>query len=152
MRDFLSTVRRSSIAAVTTLGLLACGDPEIIAPETVAVVTILPTHGASDVEPDIIPLVYFSTPIGDTAGAAAAVKLTCLGAPPCSSPTAATCVTPVATVVFEDARSQVATIRASAPLLDDTCYAIVVGSGIEAADADVGPLPVEIRSSFKTRS
>ncbi len=153
MRALASITSVTRVAAVTwaTLTLGSCGDPAVVVPETLAVVTILPTHGASDVVADVVPLVYFSQSVGDTAAAAAAVDLACLGAPPCSSPTAATCVAPLIAVTFEDARAQVATITPSAPLLDDTCYAIVVGEGIEAQDSDIGPLPVEVRSSFKTR-
>jgi len=144
-------VSRGLVVGATLALVAACGDPEVIVPETLGIVTILPTHGAADVQNDVVSYVYFSHSVADASAAARAINLECLGGAPCTNPVTSTCVAPSVTVAFEDAGNQVASLTSSTALLDDTCYAIVVSAGIEAADSNVGPLPVDIRSAFKTR-
>ena len=137
--------------ALIALSSMACGDPEVILPDVLRVVTILPGHGQVDVREDVEAYVYFSHPVADIDAASRAIDLECLGAPPCTAPVADGCTQPVVSVSFDDGSAKVARIVPSEPLASDTCYVTVVSEGIEAADPDVGALPVEVRASFQTR-
>jgi hypothetical protein len=140
---------RSVLVGLVVLFGSACGDPEIIVPELLAV-DILPSHGAVEISVDVEALAIFSHDVADTATAAQAISLECLGSPPCASPTSpGGCPATSATVTFES-NNKVARVAPNAQLARNTCYAIVIAQGVEAQDANVGPLPADIRSSFYT--
>lgn len=147
-----SRMRMWSVGVAVATCVAACGDPEIIVPDILLVITVLPAHGSADISVDVEALVYFSHAVADTTGAAASLSVECLGDPPCATPTSpGNCpATTAATVVFEP-NGQTAHIVPDAALAGNTCYAVVIAQGIEASDAEVGPLPVDIRSSFYTR-
>ena len=141
-----------SVGAAVATCVVACGDPEIVVPDVLSVVTVLPAHGSADISVDVEALVYFSHTVADSTAAAASLSIDCLGDPPCDVPTSpGSCpATTAATVVFEP-NGQAAHINPDAPLVANTCYAIIIAQGIEASDPEVGPLPVDIRPSFFTR-
>jgi hypothetical protein len=142
---------RRLVSVVLLAGVAACGDPTIVVPEVLSVVTVLPSHGATGVGIDVQPLIYFSSPLKDTTAAARALSLDCLGTPPCASAAGQGCLAdPVvaSTVTFEV--NQVAHIVPDPALQGNVCYAINIAAGIDAADSDIGPLPLDIRSAFET--
>ena len=133
------------------VGAAACGDPTIVVPEVLGIVTVLPSHGATDIATDVQALVYFSSPLKDTTAAARELTMECLGTPPCSSPVTSGCpADPAVSAAVTFELNQVAHIAPDATLWRNTCYGINVGAGIEAADKDVGPLPLEVHSAFET--
>jgi hypothetical protein len=139
----------SVFVGLAALLTTACGDPEIIVPDLLSV-DILPSHGAVDISIDVEATVVFSHAVGDADAAAQSVSLACLGLPPCASPTSpSSCPGTSATVTF-DSGGRVARVAPDAPLARSTCYAVVVAQGVEANDANVGPLPADVRSSFYT--
>jgi hypothetical protein len=141
-------VRR--LASVLLLvGVAACGEPEIVVPEVLSIVTVLPSHGAADVSPDVEALVYFSSPVKNASAATEELAIECLGQAPCETADPADCADVVSTVTFEI--NQVAKIKPNVILATNTCYGITIGAGIEAADKNVGRLPLAIRSDFKTK-
>jgi hypothetical protein len=142
---------RKLVVVTLLVGVAACGDPSIVVPEALSIVTVLPSHGATGIATDVDALVYFSSPLKDTTAAGHMLSIDCLGAPPCNSPTASGCVgttTVASTASFEI--NQVAHVVPDAVLLKNTCYEINIGAGIEAADSNIGPLPVDVRSAFET--
>jgi hypothetical protein len=146
--------RRLLCLLILLTGGTACVDPEIVVPDVMTVVALLPSHGSVDIGVDVQPLIYFSHEAASQAEAEASFSLSCLGAPAlgsCNSPNATTCLqADVDATVDYDTVAQVARLTPTAPLQATTCYVLVVAAGLEASLGNVGPLPVEIRSSFIT--
>ena len=143
-------VRRLA-SVLLLLGVGACGDPTIMVPGVLSVVTVLPSHGATGISPSVEALVYFSSAVKSPTAAAEQLELDCLGVPPCGSANVATCVGNAfvsTTVTFEI--NQVAKLKPDLSLTTNMCYGITVGAGIEAADNNIGPLPIDIHSAFET--
>jgi hypothetical protein len=135
--------------------LAACGEPQIIVPDVMTVVALLPTHGSSGVDLGVEPLVYLSHRAASTSQMEASFTLACLGAAvadSCGEPSAAACSSaqPPVVVSYDDAE-QVARMVPDSALDGDTCYALTVAAGVEALESDVGPLPVDLTSEFRTR-
>lgn len=148
----MSWMRSISYAAVLTLafGSLSCGDFEIIVPDVLSA-TVVPSHGSTEVSPDVEVFVFFSTPVADADAALDDIELECLGAPPCQQPTASACTVefPALSRSF-DGPNQTARLVPNTSLQTNTCFVVRVQEGIEAADPNVGPFPAEVRSSFQT--
>ncbi|MBI5510884.1 MAG: Ig-like domain-containing protein [Deltaproteobacteria bacterium] len=144
---------RMSVAVVTLVLGAGCGQPEVVVPEVLSIVSVLPAHGSIDIGPSVEALVYFSAPVKDAAAAAADVSLDCLGRAPCETAAVQGCPGASATVAVTTTLevNQVVHLKPDAALAADTCYVIAIGAGIEAATSDVGPLPIEVRSSFQVR-
>lgn len=142
-----------------TLGLIsctaACGDPEIIVPDVMTIVALLPTHGSTNVSTDVETKVYFSHAPTGVATVSERITVNCLGSPDssgsCASPNSSSCLTasPPKTVTYDSA-AQLAQLLPTSPLQSNICYVIVVSAGIESSERNVGPLPVDVRSSFRT--
>jgi len=133
------------------VSLAACGEPEVVVPNVLQVVAILPNHGATDIGTAVEGRVYFSHQLKSAVAASTRVALTCLGTPPCNTPVQSGCgsVAEVpADISFEV--DQVAHLAPADPLGVNLCYRLSVTAGIEAADADVGPLGVTVLSDFQT--
>jgi hypothetical protein len=147
---------RLSIALAPVL-IAACGDPEIIVPDVLSIVAILPSHGAIDVGPNTDALVYFSHAVAAPETLGDKITIECLGtaasasATPCATPAFAGCLAAlVATEVDYRPDARLALVTHAAPLQATTCYALQVESGIASTEDEVGELPATIRSSFET--
>ena len=151
-------MRRCVHACLLVTGLTfgsACGDPQIVVPDVMTIVALLPSHGSTLVAPNVQALAYFSHPAASSAEVVGAFSLQCLGAPTngtCAQPddTACSVAEPAATVTY-DATTQVARLVPANPLQDNTCYVLIVSAGVESSEPNVGPLPVDVRSAFQTR-
>ena len=104
---------------------------------------------------DVEPLVYLSHAAGDATEVEGSFSINCLGGvidDTCTEPNSATCnsESPNATVTY-DANNQVARLVPEVSLQSDTCYELVVTAGIAAVGDSIGPLPVDVRSSFRTQ-
>ena len=142
------------------LGLMSCtvgcGDAEIIVPDVMTIVAILPTHGSADVSTDVEALVYFSHAASNAGTVLEHIGLSCLGGPDasdsCASPSGSCSLSaePPATVTYDSA-TQVAKVVPLTQLESNSCFVLVVAAGIESSERNVGPLPVDVRSSFRTR-
>ncbi len=137
--------------AVLLLALFGCGDFEIVVPDVLSA-TVVPSHGSVEVSRDVELFVYFSAPVADRDSALDDIELQCLGSPPCQQPTASACSVdfPVLTRSL-DGPNQTARLVPDTSLQVNTCFVVRVQAGIEAADPNVGAIPVEVRSSFQTR-
>ena len=137
-------------AVIATISLFACGDFEIVVPDVLSA-EVVPAHGSVNVSRDVEIFVFFSTGVADRDSALDDIVLECLGTPPCQQPTRSGCLIelPVLTRSFDGA-SQTARLVPDTSLQADTCFVVRVEEQIEAADANVGPIPAEIRSSFQT--
>ena len=143
-------------AVLAAAWLAGCVTAEITVPDVMTVVAILPSHGAGDIDLDVQPLVYFSHTAFDAGTVERGLTLECVGsADPtvgCAAPDSTGCgTTQVATTVTYDGSTQVARLVPDTPLAGGTCYVLVVAAGIDTTEPEVGPLPVEVRSSFRTR-
>lgn len=141
------------LGLVFVMGVVAgCGDPQIVVPQVLSVVTILPSQGSTDITPTVEGLIYFSHPLASPETLADHVSLNCLGAPPCSQPDATSCATQAAQVTLSyDSTAFVVHVLPQAPLAASTCYQYVVGAGLTSSEKNVAPLPGEVDSSFQTR-
>ncbi|MEE8408456.1 MAG: hypothetical protein V3T05_02510 [Myxococcota bacterium] len=114
--------------------------------------TVLPAHGSADISVDVEAIVYFSHRVADPIDAAGSLSLDCFGDPPCASPTTpGSCPNTTPTTVVFEPNGQAAHIVPDSLLVGNTCYAIVIAQGIEAFEAEVGPVAVDTRASFFTR-
>ncbi len=150
-------MRRRLIPVVLFVALCSssCGEPQIVVPDVMTIVALLPTHGSTGVGIEVQPLLYLSHTAASASAVEAGFTLTCLGAAvadSCGEPYELACTdaNPLVVVAY-DATGQVARLVPDALLQPDTCYLLVVAAGIEANDANVGALPVDVESSFRTR-
>ena len=132
----------------------SCGEPTLIIPDTMRVISVAPSHGSINVSVDVNAFVFLSHDPALADDAAAAVEMRCLGTPEpergCNAPVAAGCPGTLRTsALFESGGSSVRVIPDTA-LQADTCYVLTVSQGIEAAEANVGGLPATVRSAFQT--
>ena len=142
---------RRLVSVLMLVGVAACGEPEIVVPEVLSIVTVLPSHGATGVSTSVEALVYFSSAVKDATVATEELEVACLGRAPCADASGTGCAadpTVATTVTFEI--NQVAKLRPDVALTTNMCYGITISAGIEAADKNTGPLPVAIRSVFQT--
>lgn len=143
-------MRRLFVLAVVLLA--ACGDdPVVNVPETMGVVATFPTHGSVDIATDTQAYVYFSHPVRDAGAVQTALTLQCVGAPPCSTPSASACTAQPAVSVTVSADRYSARVNPGQPLAATMCYALVISAGIASADDNVSALPSELRTAFQTR-
>ncbi len=133
-----------------------CGEPTILIPDTMRVIAVAPSHGTVNVSVDVNAFMFLSHEPQSPTDAAAAVTIRCLGTPDedraCNAPLALGCpAVQTASSVYESGGGFIR-VAPSAPLQANTCYVVSITEGVEAADANVGPLPVTVRSAFQTQA
>ncbi len=133
------------------VSLGACGQPELIVPDIMSIVAILPSGGSVNISTDVQPAVYFSHPAADAEQVKSSLHLTCLGSPPCTAPTADACgAAAVDAVQSYESANQLGRLAPASQLDSNMCYAFVIDKGVAAEDSAVGSLPVQIRAVFQT--
>lgn len=138
------------LVALAAMSAGACGEPEIVVPDVLTIVSIQPGHGTIDVAPETEGLVYFSHDVAEPALLDAKISIECLGTPPCSAPDGNGCGPALPTTVLYPPEGRLARVTHVTPMSADTCYVLAVESGIASSEEQVGALPVTVRASFKT--
>ena len=130
-----------TLAALCILSLTACGEAEIIVPETLRVVSTQPASGALNILPGEPITIVFSAPIiaEETPGDYFAV---------------AQADNSIGTKVSYSEDNKEVTIRpsGSGKFALDTMYEVSIKKGIKSSDPDIKPLPANVKFRFRTSS
>jgi hypothetical protein len=127
------------IALCWVLSLNACGDPQIILPQTLQIVTVAPPHGAIGIGVSVQVAVVFAHPLAPETDLGQVFGLSLFDSG----------VAVVTTNTLSDDRYSV-TLTPAQPLTRATTYVIEIKAGLESSDNQVDPLPSAVRSSFTT--
>ena len=125
---------------LTALTAPSCGDPHVVLPQTLQVVTIEPPHGAMGIDPAVQVAVVFSHPLPASTHLETYFTLAL----------AATQVAVVTTPTLATDGYTVTLVPAQA-LEAATSYSITIAAGLSSSVADIAPLPTAIRSQFTTQ-
>ncbi|MFC1612081.1 hypothetical protein ACFL6C_14050 [Myxococcota bacterium] len=139
-------------SGVAVMMALACGDPEIVVPSVLSV-DFYPPHGSVDISVGMQGLIAFSHQVADRDEAVNQIGLSCLGSPnpTCAAPTSEDCGDMPRTTVTVAPGEMEAHVSLDDNLELNRCYVFQVAAGIEAAENNVGPLPNDRRSMFRTQ-
>lgn len=135
----MGKVVRALVLGTVLLGSGACGDAEVVLPETLAIVAIQPAHGAVGISVDVAPVVVFSQPLAADLDLDKYITLTQVSPPQ---------ERVVSLILSDDGYS--VTLSLETALAPSTVYRISLAADLPAADDDIKPLPTTISSSFTT--
>ncbi len=128
-----------ALAALLIFGLSACGEAEIIVPETLRVVSTQPASGAIHILPTEPITVVFSAPIvaETTSGDFFAVNQ--------ADSSIGTQIS-----YSDDKRTVTIHPSESGKFALNTMYEVTIKKGVASSDPDIKPLPADVKFRFRT--
>ena len=124
------------VASLLAFALSACGEAEIIVPETLRVVSTQPSNGAMNILPTEPVTIVFSAPINheEVTGDFFAIK----------EPSGVG----ITTHYSDD--NKTVTIKPSSSFSEDTMYIIQIKADISSSEENIKPLPAPVEFRFRT--